>query len=442
MRAGFAEVDITPKPGNMPGQFSIFKSTEGTIGGLFANAAAFTSGENSVILVSVDALFVSVEQTNEIRKSVFEATGVPCKNILVAATHTHTGGPVCIKTWGTPADHEGAKLTTRGIIEAAISAWNNRQTVKIGTGKTYDTRFSFNRDYCMDDGFIRTNVGYAKAPNIRGRAGGVDYAVNVMRVDDMSGKAKCFVVNYANHPDNEPFPRNKYSADYIGYMRRELKRIYGDDVIVLYFNGTAGDINAADFWHKTDVFYRSEGKNSPKYIGEGIAEDVVNMNIVADTEDMFISAVSKEYTVKTRKPTETNLAWAASVKDKMETGELRDYEEAYAETYLSYDEAEWPETEEMEIHTIRLGPWTIVGLGGEIYTDIGLRIKRDSPYENTLVFSLTNGGHGYVPTDYILDSKAYTAKWGRYIAYVGYGTADTLVEKSVEQLADMKKEEN
>lgn len=434
MIAGFAEVDITPKPGNMPGQFSIFKSTDGTIGGLFANAAAFTSGENSVIFVSADALFVSVEQVNEIRKKIFEVTGVPCENILVAATHTHTGGPVDFKTWGTPADPEGAKLTTNGIVKAAIAAWNNRQAVKIGAGKTYDTRFSFNRDYCMDDGFTKTNVGYAKAAQIRGRAGAVDYAVDAMRVDDMNGKPKCFIVNYANHPDNEPMPRNKYSADYIGYMRRELKKVYGDNVIVLYFNGTAGDINAADFWHSTDKGHRGEGKNSPKYIGEGIAEDVVNMNIATDIEDMYISAISKEYTVKTRKPKQENLDWAESVKDKMGTGELRDFEEGYAETYLNYDEATWPETDEMEIHTIRFGPWTIVGLGGEIYTEIGLRIKRDSPYKNTLVFSLANGSHGYIPTDYILDTKAYPAKWGRYVTYVGYGTADTLVEKSLEQL--------
>ena len=440
MLAGFAEVDITPKPGNMPGQFSIFKSTEGTIGGLFANAAAFTSGDASVIFVSVDALFVSIEQTNEVRNKVFEATGVPCENILVAATHTHTGGPVDFQTWGTPADPDGAALTTKAIIEAAVSAWNNRQTVKIGTGKAYDTRFSFNRDYCMADGSIKTNVGHARSPLIRGRAGGVDYAVDAMRVDDMSGKAKCFIVNYANHPDNEPMPRNKYSADYIGYMRRELKRIYGDDVIVLYFNGTSGDVNDADFWHHTDVARKAEDNNKPKHIGEGIADDIVNMNIATEIEDMPISAISKEYTIKTRKPTEENLAWAESVKDKRGTGELRDHEEAYAETYLTYDEATWHESEAMEIHTIRFGPWTIVGLGGEIYTEIGLRIKRESPYKNTLVFSLANGDHGYIPTDYILDTRAYPAKWGRYVAYVGHGTADTLVERSIEQLGEFNKQ--
>ena len=442
MIAGFAEIEITPKEGYMPGEFGPQWASEGSIGGLYANAAAFTSGEESLIFLSVDILFFSAELANGVRRRISEATGVPVKNILTAGIHIHTGPTIDCKCWGTPAEPEKAAVTADKMVEVAIAAWNNRAEAALGTGICYDPRFSFNRDYCMDDGVIKTNVGYAKAPRIRGRAGAVDYSVNVMRVDDMNGNIKCFIVNYANHPDNEPGPRTKYSADYIGYMRRELKKVYGDGVIVLYFNGTAGDVNAADFWHSTD----REGiatNNYPKVIGEGLAEDIVNMNprIVADVTDPVFATVSKEHRVFTRKPTQENLEWAESVKHKMGTGELMDHEEAYAETFLGFDEASWPEDDYIEVQTVRFGPWTIVGIASELYTEIGLTIKRDSPYANTLVFQMANGIHGYIPTDYILESKAYPSKWGRLVTYLAPGTAGTIIEKSLEQLEDMKKEE-
>ncbi len=443
MLAGFAEIDITPKSGNMPGQFGIFRATEGTIGGLYANAAAFTSGSASLIFVSVDIIFFSARFGSDVRRRISELTGVPSENILVAGTHTHTGGPTDVKCWGTPAEPENAALTADKMVDAAVAAWNNRAEAKLGVGRCYEPRFSFCRDYCMDDGRIKTNVGYAKAPNIKGRAGAVDYALDVMRVDDTDGNIKCFIVNYANHPDNEPMPRTRYSADYIGYMRRELKRVYGDDVTVLYFNGTAGDVNAADFWHKTDYWYRGAGQNTPKFIGEGLAEDIVNMNprIVADVTDPYIAAMAKDCIVPTRKPTQENLDWAESVKDKRGTGELRDFEEAYAEVYLNYVESEWHNEEEIEVPVIRFGPWSIIGLGGEIYSEIGIRIKRDSPYESTLVFQLANGAHGYIPPASIMGTATYPAKWGRYVTYLGAETADILIENSLEMLSELKENE-
>ncbi len=441
MLAGFAEIEITPKSGNMPGEFGIYTATEGSIGGLYANAAAFTSGEQSLIFLSVDVLFFTDKLANSVRRRITEATGVPAQNILSAGIHIHTGGPIDCQCWGTPAEPENAAIMGDKMVEVAIAAWNNRAEAKLGTSMCYDPRFSFCRDYCMDDGFIKTNVGYAKAPKIRGRAGVIDTSVNVMRVDDSDGKIKCFIVNYANHPDNEPMPRTRYSADYIGYMRRELKRVYGDDVIVLYFNGTAGDVNAADFWHHTDAWYKATG-NCPKVVGEELAKDIVNMSFCVDVTEPYIDTISNEHRVLTRKPTQENLDWAESVKDKMGKGELLEHEEAYAETYLNYDEATWPEDDYIEVQTIRFGPWTIVGIASELYSEIGLRIKRDSVCENTLVFQMANGIHGYIPTDYILDSKAYPSKWGSVVTYLAKGTADTIIEKSLEQLEEVKKNED
>ena len=61
MLAGFAEIEITPNGGCMPGEFAAQWASEGSIGGLFANAAAFTSGEESLIFLSVDILKLCIK---------------------------------------------------------------------------------------------------------------------------------------------------------------------------------------------------------------------------------------------------------------------------------------------------------------------------------------------------------------------------------------------
>ena len=38
-----------------------------------------------------------------------------------------------------------------------------------------------------------------------------------------------------------------------------------------------------------------------------------------------------------------------------------------------------------------------VGLPGEIFVELGLTLKQDSPYANTIVAELANGALGYIP---------------------------------------------
>ena len=56
MLAGFAQIEFTPPLGTqMPGNFKGYEAKTSN-GGLFANAAAVTAGEVSVILLSLDAV--------------------------------------------------------------------------------------------------------------------------------------------------------------------------------------------------------------------------------------------------------------------------------------------------------------------------------------------------------------------------------------------------
>ena len=427
--AGFAERDFTPTEmgGIMPGSTGT-PAAYGVEMPLLANAAAFTSGDTSVILISMDMLSFHEEYGNAIRKRINEATGVPEKNIMIAATHSHTSIAVEYQVWLVEPDEKTSGHAADMAVEAAIAAYENREEAKMGFKSIRNSTYNFCRDGMTETGDIKTwyaGVTQATTP---------DSNINVMRVDDTSGDIKCFIVNYANHPDTYS-NKIRYSSDYPGYLREALKKEYGEDVTVLYFNGTEGDINFVDYKNKTHTEYHGGTNNTAKNIGEGIAKSVIQVNRHIRTDDTCpaIESISKTYTTARRLPTAKEFEWAANA-----INSASGLDKCFAVEYTTEDYSTLGNTYDIEIHTIRIGEWAMVGLPGEIYTDIGRAIKADSPYELTSVVSLANGTHGYITPDKYLDTSCYPARVSKYNAYSGYGTADILINNSLAQLNQMK----
>ena len=428
--AGFAERDFTPTEmgGIMPGSTNT-PVAYGVEKPLLANAAAFTSGDTSVILVSMDILSFHEEYCNDMRKRINEATGVPEKNIMIAATHTHTSVALEYQLWLCSPDLKTSGHAADMAVEAAIAAYENRQESKMGFKSIRNSTYNFCRDGVTESGDIKTwYAGYDHQASIP------DSNINVMRVDDTKGKIKCFIVNYANHPDTYG-NKIRYSSDYPGYLRDALKAKYGEDVTVLYFNGTEGDINFVDYRNKTHTAYHGGSNNTAKNIGEGIANSVIRVNRHINTNETtpVIESISKKYTTARRLPTKEDFDWANRV-----VNTASGLDKCFAVEYTTEDYSKLGNTYDIEIHTIRIGEWAMVGLPGEIYTDIGRAIKDDSPYELTSVISLANGTHGYITPDNYLDTSCYPARVSMYNAYSGYGTADILINNSLAQLKEMR----
>jgi len=441
MRIGFAERDITPAIGKqMPGGSHVLTATKPARGKLLAVAAAFESDDGAVILVSTDMLHMSDVFANDVRDRISVATGVGRERVMVCATHSHTAGATDHPIWDCPADPEVAVLTANGMVEAATEAFFCRAEGGFGVGVGEDARYGFCRDnYMADTGNIKTNPGYER-PIVR-PADVPDSSVNVLRAEDGAGNIVGFIVNYANHPDCHGSSRNKdrFSADYPGALRRTLKRIYGEDVKVLFFNGSAADINCYDFIGKRHFGYCGGTKNAPEAIGAGLASTVAGINgSITLTEDHRTGAGFGMVHVTARKPTAEQVAWAHEVMKNPESysysdrGYAADYVIPYTEDFL-----------DIPVYTLRLGPWAIVGLPGEVYTVIGRNIKERSPFLHTLIFELANGvcGGYFTPAHIQASPESYAAQIFRGNGYTGPETADKLVEEALRQLTELKNNE-
>jgi hypothetical protein len=91
----------------------------------------------------------------------------------------------------------------------------------------------------------------------------------------------------------------------------------------------------------------------------------------------------------------------------------------------------------VEVQVISLGDdlaW--VSLPGEIFVELGLQIKRGSPFKQTMIAELANGSVGYVPNRVAYPQGNYEVVSTRCAA----GSGEKLVDSAVKQLRAQFKE--
>ena len=439
MKAGFAEREYTPAEGIVPGQieegYAVGKRTP-----LMAHVAVIEDDQIGTVIVSLDLLFVSNEFATKIRNRIHEITSIPIERILVACTHTHTGCAIDCDVWAFKGKPEYMEPIEQAIIEAVYAAWENRTDVKMGVATGFDARFNFCRDWYTTDGYIVMNPGHKHREKLVKPYAAVDHSVNVMRFDSPNGKPLCFIVNYANHLDTtQATDGMKFGADYAGYMRLALQKEYGENVAVLFLNGCCANVNHYDFdKHYDRITHCRPGVIPAEEIGNGLAETIKNIcpPIVTNEEKIRIDGRSRMHMTSRRKASRAQKEWAKKTIEEIKAGnEIHTRERLLADMYLNEDPA-MPDTVDIEIQVLQIGPWTILGLPGEIYSDIGLKIKANSPFANTIIVEIANGYNGYISPDLIQRAGNYEGIYSM-VAYTGLGSADVLINGSTAMLTAM-----
>src|SRR2546422_2900576 len=91
LKIGAAEIDITPPVGHrMAGYFDERLAT-GVHDPLKAKAIVIEQGREQIALVFCDLVGLSLNVTTNARAQASQKTGIPVKNIVMCATHSHTG---------------------------------------------------------------------------------------------------------------------------------------------------------------------------------------------------------------------------------------------------------------------------------------------------------------------------------------------------------------
>ena len=121
LQGGCAKVNITPPLGiTLIG--SQGKPSDSVMDDLYAKAMVLSDGHNTVAIVSADLLYTPLEEiTDPVRTIVHEKLGIPKQNIMVCATHTHSG-PEVFTPLEAAAEEPGPRVGSGPILSSGPGA--------------------------------------------------------------------------------------------------------------------------------------------------------------------------------------------------------------------------------------------------------------------------------------------------------------------------------
>ncbi len=384
-KAGTARRDITPRePVPMWGYSARHDAlSQGVLDPLYADALVIQAGDKKLAIVGLDLGRAPAEKSlQNIRNRIKEEGGVDYS--FIAGSHTHHG-PV-LELSDQPGKGKGRfdaalryyKQMEDGIAEAILEANARSVPARIATGSVTLEGFNRNRHTKLD-------------PKPRDR----DLAL--IRFDDLAGKPLALLVNLAAHPTMVPESTLKFSADYVGALKRAAEQALGASVV--FMQGASGDQSAND-GTGYEAFGRALGEQAAK-LASGLTTEVVAKPALEVREERF----------QFPSRTDFNSPLIRALFEKAFFPELvANYLDEYAGGIRP-------------LLTVALlnGDVALVGVSGEFFSSHALRLKERTRVRQLFFFGYCNGYHQYFPTIEAVAEGGYGADNRVSPAAVGAG---------------------
>lgn len=405
IEAGVGIVDITPKePVKLMGM-PVAKPASEVKTRLFVRALVLSSGGANAAIVTLDTLKYPVERAQEARAEIEKATGIPAANVIICASHTHSG-----PLWTYYED----QLVTP-IAEAVAQALRDLTPCTVGMAEGVTDGLSQCRRV-IKDGHAWNRWQLPPGEDAQYPPEGPhDPTFDVLALSGKDGRHKAVVYNFACHATANREPR--ISADFPGDVEIQVRKQLGYDVPLLFLTGACGDVNPV-FSLRRDL------------LGEKISGEIVRcLGQLEPVAKPSLSIVSREFQMPGRenpefKETEVTRNWPA---------QLEHYRKAFDEmkkrekpSYLYF------------MTGIRVGDdFAIVTNANELFCSIGLGIKAQSPFKHTMVAEQTNGAHGYVPSAKAFAGGSYETWFGEH-SYLSANAGEIIERESLGILEHLK----
>lgn len=400
-RAGTARLDITPDgPIWLSGYASRSKPSEGVLHPLFVRALALEDGEgNRLVVASADLIGFPRELSDEVCARVAKQYGLARSQVLLNASHTHTG-PIVWSNLRTmydlpPEEVEKLKMYSRRVADSLVNVIGTAlgrlapASMALGEGSA---GFAANRRVIRPDGKVDFGVN---------PAGPVDHAVPVIRVTGEAGQTLAIVFGYACHNTTLTGEHYQVSGDYSGFAASTLEETF-PGATALFLALCGGDQNPNP---------RSEVDLVRRH-GAALADEVrrVAQGELTPIRPPIRSAfqiVDLRFRHHTREQYEKELESKDAATVRRARKMLDAYEERRPIRSVPYP-----------VQAIRFGgSVTVLALGGEVVVDYALRAKREFAGERLIVAGYSNDVMCYIPSVRVLREGGYEAD--RSMVYYG-----------------------
>ena len=378
--AGVSKVNITPKI-PIPIAWNAGKNLvyEGIHDEVFVRALVFSDGTSKTVLITADATEFSSSFDDEVFNKIEKETGIPKDNIMISVTNTHSG-PTNIYSGMdyTQSTLPEVKIYSDGlkdkIVEAVKEADKKLKPTRIGTGRGQCKMNVNRRAPFPPDG----NLRLGKNPD-----GLCDHEIIVLRIDDTNGNLMAVFINWPCQGAVMGPSDNLLTGDWPGATALFLEKEFGNNAVALVTIGASGDINPV------------VGPEGTAFGKSSISSDTYGYLLGTEVLRVLKDAKTLPYGDITASRKSIKLPGKLSYRDMPN---------------ISFDEAlklrpgTFKPRPDMEVRVsaVKIGTTIFAGISGDVFHEIGLKIKEMSPYKNTFVVTHCNGWTGYIVTD-----KAY-----------------------------------
>ena len=429
LRIGYAEEVVNPKLGIAICGYYVPRFAKGFLGDLKVIALAVKSGEETAIIVSIDNCEVFASVIEKIKVAVKERTGISGDKLFVSATHTHTG-PCLEANHGFNYDEkpvtEYVDFLVKKATDACEKALKDLKPAKMGyaVGKAPD-RIAYIRRYKMKDGSTMT-CPPINDPNIDYPLGTLDQRINVLRFDRENAES-VVVVNYGIHADT--VNGEMISSDWVGWTQKTLADCL-DGTKCICIMGAQGDVGSTHVFptksdmNDTEISFDNEMKSPgmARFVGRAIAGTVLQVYDKVEYNDVDgIKIVNEQFKVELNVPDKKDLPLAHKYAELHEQGrdDLIPYKAmelttVVAEAMRMVELENSPKETEMTMTGLRLGNIALIGVPGEPFTEIGVKIKEKGGFDLVMPCALTGGYEGYFPSKEAYDEGGYEARTSRF----------------------------
>jgi len=403
LRAGAAKVDITPDyPVWLDGNPRDRKS-EGVHDPISARALVLECADGPIVLVSLELCALPADTLCRVREQVARAAGVPPERQVVACAHVHSAP--ALYGYFCPREEDYADWIVPRVGELVAEARHRAVPALAGSGKGMEPTISEYRRLWTKDGRIVMNWEDFAQDDILGPAGPADPDVGVVRIDAEAGDTIAVIFNHAGHPNTPPGTWFQISGDYPAHASGLIEGELGG--VALFTNGAQGSVDVPAFKERDWEGMQRKGAWLAREV-LAVARDARpargDCHLEQATLGLGKRRVDPEYLLWARGVLARADEHAVNIRDGVD-------EETYARMCVNLADS-GPEKYDVEMMGLALGGAAFVTVPGELFTEIGLRIKRLSPLESTFIIGLANGCLGYIPTGRAIREGGYATRPG------------------------------
>ncbi|RLF06744.1 MAG: hypothetical protein DRJ64_04155 [Thermoprotei archaeon] len=420
--AGFSKVCITPPIGTpMSGFSSRCGPSIGIHDPLYARVLYLLEGNEEWMLISLDVAGIDAKFSKGISKEIRKKIGIKEDKVIITATHTHSGPD--IRFYFSDPDPFLHEYIKRHVIGAALVAYLDKDTGKVGIRKSIIKDVSINRRR-PGEGLIDPDF----------------YTILIKR----NSKKSIALISFACHPTILG-PSNRYlSADYPGVLNKMVEKL--GNLHSMFFNGACGDINPLTPTTTIDDRYkRGVGSfEEVEWLGKILAYEAIKNILLIKNFNLSLKGLTSHIEVETLLPSsvenekikleelKSKLRKASDAGNTQEEERIR-FELWKARRIIRMYEIHGASRLKLKISILAFNKEiAMVFLPGEILVELGLKIKFYSPFKDTIVIGYSNDYIGYVAPSSAYRLEGYETMFPASILKPGEG--DKIVRVVLELL--------